>query len=78
MTTGQPHVLGLARGADGYYILEMLGLDGWRIAVTAHAAGVKITARRGKDVVERVGASAADIALQVYEAARAISRAPGR
>ena len=68
------HVLGLARGADGFYILEMLGLAGWSVAVTAHELGVRVSAQLGREVVERVGASVADVALEVFEEARAISR----
>ena len=65
------HVVGLPRGADGFYVLEMLGLDGWAILVTtAGPDTMRVRATRGEHVVEHEGASVAEIALQVYEEAR--------
>lgn len=68
------HVIGLPRGADGYYVLEMLNLAGWAVSVSAAEGGVRVRARRGRDLVERVGATAADVALEVFESARSPSR----
>lgn len=69
------HVLGLPRGADGWYLLEMLGLAGWSVAVTAgRAGGSRVQARLGNWLVEREGDSVAEVALEVFEEARAVSR----
>lgn len=69
------HVLGLPRGADGWYVLEMLGLAGWRISVTrSDAGGTRVRAQLGRHVIERDGTAVADVALQVFEEARATSR----
>lgn len=68
-------VLGLPRGADGWYVLEMLSLAGWSVAVVADGTGgSRVRARLGRHLVERDGPSVADVALQVFEEARAISR----
>lgn len=69
------HVLGMPRGADGWYVLEMLGLAGWSVSVTrGDAGGSRVRAQLDGHVVERVGPSVADVALQVFEEARASSR----
>lgn len=73
--TGSPHVLGLPRGSDGFYILEMLGLAGWRVSVTADGnGGARVRAQRDGEFVERQGPTVADVALQVFEEARATTR----
>lgn len=72
-------VLGLPRGADGFYVLEMLGLAGWDVSVTRGIRGgsrVRAT-RPGLAPVEREGATVADVALQVFEEARERARAAG-
>lgn len=69
-------VFGLERGAAGFFILEILEVAGWKVSVTATGeGGVHVCARRGEDVVERVGDTVTDIALIVFEEARAITRA---
>lgn len=73
--TGASHVLGLPRGADGFYVLEMLALAGWRVSVTADGnGGSRVRAQRDGELVERQGPSVAAVALQVFEEARATTR----
>lgn len=67
-------MLGTPRFASGFLVLEMLAHDGWSIAITAsqvHEEGVHVTARRGTLEVNVDGATIADIALVIFEAARA-------
>ncbi|HVM68875.1 MAG TPA: hypothetical protein VM204_03455 [Gaiellaceae bacterium] len=66
-------VTGLERGADGFYVLEMLGLAGWSVSVVAAGdGGSRVVATKGEHRVERAGATVADIALEVFEQARSL------
>ena len=70
------HVIGLPRGAAGFYVLEMLGLAGWQVTVTGNGSGgSRVRATLGEAKVEREGPSVADVALEVFEEARAKTRA---
>lgn len=69
------HVVGLERAVAGFFILEQLGLAGWNVTVTSNGAGgSRVRARLGDELVEHEGETAADVALTVFEEARARSR----
>jgi hypothetical protein len=68
-------VLGLPRGADGFYVLELLGLAGWSVVVEGDVdGGSRVTATKGELRVVRVGPTVADVALEVFEQARSLLR----
>ena len=63
-------VLGVRPGEDGYMLLRLVSLAGWRVTVEADGDGLLVTARRRGAVVRERAGSVADAALPLLEATR--------
>lgn len=58
----------------GYLLLQLLSLQGWQTFVQAAPTGVRVTARTDARTISRVGASVAEIAVDLFKACSSIDQ----